>query len=220
MSCGPTTSPPTSRRRSSTPSTAVPAATSSTRATAGTSSPPARATTGSRPTSERAASTAVRAATCCSSAAGRSASSRSSTARRSRTARSASDVPSSARRQPPPPENAAGPPARSTAVANRFWRRPSSLCLLREPVQQRRLGREDPLARLVEPEPLRAVDLRELLRLARPRRPLERERVRFDGLRVRVALERPCGHDLAALLSHLAEVDQFPVGRGRADLLA
>src|SRR5919198_2200873 len=90
---------------------------------------------------------------------------------------------------------------------------------LGEAVQQRRLGRQDAFARLVEPEPPGPVDLRELAHPARPRRPLDREGVRADRRGVGVALERPRRDDLAAALAHLAEIDELAVGWRGAELL-
>src|SRR5439155_7914563 len=91
--------------------------------------------------------------------------------------------------------------------------------VLTQPVEERRLGGEEPLARLVEPEPGRPVDLRELLRPARARRPFELERVAAHRLRVEVALRRPGPDELATALAHLPQLDQRSLGQLGAGLL-
>src|SRR5918999_3981608 len=85
----------------------------------------------------------------------------------------------------------------------------------RQPVQQRGLRGVDLLPRLLEPEPARAVDLRELGHAAGPRRPLDRERVGADRRRVEVALRRPGGDALAAALRDRAELHELGGGRRR-----
>src|SRR5436190_20927514 len=65
-----------------------------------------------------------------------------------------------------------------------------------QPVDERSLRVLDPAARLVEVEPLDAVDLRELGPSARPRRPLHLERVAHGPRRVEVPLDRPGPDDL------------------------
>src|SRR4051812_42131035 len=88
-----------------------------------------------------------------------------------------------------------------------------------QPVQQWRLRRQDALARGVEREPRRPVDLRELPHRPGPRRPLDREAVRVHGVGVQVSLERPRGDDLAATLPDLPELHELARRRRRPELL-
>src|SRR5215217_5753370 len=85
-----------------------------------------------------------------------------------------------------------------------------------EPYQQLGLRRVELLARLLEAEPGGAIDLRKLLHPPRSRRPLDRERVAGDRVGVDVARGGVGGDDLAALLAHLAELDELGAGRQRA----
>src|ERR687897_2754978 len=96
-------------------------------------------------------------------------------------------------------------------------------CRSRKPlyqtVEKLRLSRIQLLARLVDAEPAGAVDLGELRGAPGARRPLHRERVAAHGVGVEVALGGPGGHDLAALLLHVVELDQLARRQGRARLL-
>src|SRR4051812_30168461 len=89
-----------------------------------------------------------------------------------------------------------------------------------EPYQQLGLRGVELRRCLLEREPAGAVDLGELLRAAGPRRPLDREGVAADRARVEVAGGRVRGDDLAALLAHVAELDEVrAVRQRRAQLL-
>src|ERR687896_1346764 len=91
--------------------------------------------------------------------------------------------------------------------------------VLGQPVEQLGLRGVQLLARLVEPEPARAVDLGELAHRARPRRPFERERVAAGGVGVDVALDREGRDLLAALELDGPELGQLALGQRRAELL-
>ena len=86
--------------------------------------------------------------------------------------------------------------------------RPYYPAQLRQPVDERRLRGQQLLARGVEREPARAVDLGERLQPAGAGRPFELERVADDRVGVEIAFERPGADDLPALLAHLAERQQ------------
>src|SRR5690349_3269642 len=88
-----------------------------------------------------------------------------------------------------------------------------------EAVDERRLCCPDAGARLVEREPLDAVDLRERSGPAGAGRPLQLEGVADGDVRVEVALGRPRLHDLAALLDDRAEVDELSLRHGVPGLL-
>src|SRR5690606_4661225 len=107
----------------------------------------------------------------------------------------------------------------SRAAGGGATREGSSERVLRQAVEKRRLRLDDHLTRPVQPEPRHPVQLRELLRPPRPRRPLHLERPRHDRLRVDVPLHGPRRHHLAAGLAHLAQRDRLPVRRGEAQLL-
>src|SRR5680860_523030 len=92
--------------------------------------------------------------------------------------------------------------------------------LFDEPVQERRLRPDDPVARRVDLEPRGAVELGELAQLAGARRPLHLERRAVDLADVDVGLDRPRFDDLApAALAHRAERERLALGRQPADLL-
>src|SRR3954447_9429771 len=80
---------------------------------------------------------------------------------------------------------------------------------LLQAVDERRLRLHQLLARPREWEPLRPVDLRELLPAPRARRPLHAEGVRAHGARIEVALNRPRGHHLAVALTRLAQRNEL-----------
>src|ERR671915_215143 len=75
------------------------------------------------------------------------------------------------------------------------------------------------LARRLDAEPSGPVDLRELAGSARPGWPFHREGVASDRVRVEVALRGPRGDHLAALLLHLAQLEQLAGRQRRAGLL-
>src|SRR5687768_2311765 len=95
----------------------------------------------------------------------------------------------------------------------------SSVEPLDQAVEELRLGRHQLLPRRVYREPSGAVDVRELGGSARSGWPFHGEGVAADRVRVEVALRGPRGDHLAALLLHLAQLDQLAGGQRRAGLL-
>ena len=87
-----------------------------------------------------------------------------------------------------------------------------------QPVEQLDLGPTSFAARLVEVEPLSPVDLGELLRAARARRPLHREGVAATASASR-SPRRPTRSTSCRRLHDGAEVDQLPAGAGVPSLL-
>ena len=81
-----------------------------------------------------------------------------------------------------------------------------------EPVDQLRLRLEQLHPRLGEPEPGGAIDLRELLQLPRPRRPLERERV----ARRRSASKSPSAHQAATIFPAFCRIVPRSTSASRA----
>src|SRR3954471_12664323 len=88
-----------------------------------------------------------------------------------------------------------------------------------QPVEQLDLGADELASRLVEREPLSAVDLGELLAAPRARRPLHLEAVAAHRAGVEVAPRGPRRHLLAALLHDGPELDELVGGQPRAGLL-
>src|SRR5215213_6999538 len=97
-----------------------------------------------------------------------------------------------------------------TDLGSRMTRR-SGTQLLAEPADEVELPLQDLLLRRLQVEPPGAVHLGELLPPAGPRRPLHREGVAADRVRVAIALERPRGDDLSARLLHHAELHELAV---------
>src|SRR5215831_3323992 len=77
-------------------------------------------------------------------------------------------------------------------------------------LEQGYLTSEDLPPRLVEGEPGRPIDLREILEAPRAARPFEREGIAADGRSVAVALESPGRDHLAARLLYRCEGDEGP----------
>src|SRR5262245_31196614 len=92
-------------------------------------------------------------------------------------------------------------PSRST----RRRRSQRGRCHRQQPVDELALSLQYLLLRDLGREPLRAVDLRKARPAAALRRPFQLKRIRPEGRRIEVTLEREGGDDLAARLRDLAE---------------
>src|SRR5262249_35094013 len=90
----------------------------------------------------------------------------------------------------------------------------------REPVEERRLRRQDAVVRLVEREPRRAIHLGDLERAPGARRPFDGAGGAAQALGVAVAGDRPREHDLSALLRDGLERDRGALPGLEAGLLA